>query len=210
MKVHAQFVTAASDPCHFPVPGPPEVAFLGRSNVGKSSTINSLLGSKIAKTSSTPGRTRSINFFSVRWQGRPKPDLLFVDLPGYGYAKVSRDVSSQWPTFIEPYLRERPNLALCIVLIDPNIPAQPSDRQLIDFLQASHRNFLIVATKCDRVPTTRLHTTLSALVEAHNAPEIFPYSAKTGAGHSELWARIRDAVQGTTDSASGDTTERAM
>src|SRR5579872_17238 len=114
-------MTSAMAPSQFPVPGPPEVAFLGRSNVGKSSTINSLLGSKIAKTSSTPGRTRSINFFSVRWQGRPKPDLLFVDLPGYGYAKIAREVSAQWPTFIEPYLRERANLALCIVLIDPNI-----------------------------------------------------------------------------------------
>lgn len=202
MKVHAQFVTAASDARHFPVPGPPEVAFLGRSNVGKSSTINSLLGAKIAKTSSTPGRTRSINFFSVRWQGHPKPDLLFVDLPGYGYAKVSREVSSQWPAFIEPYLRERSNLALCIVLIDPNIAAQPSDRQLIDFLQASHRNFVIVATKCDRVPTTRLQTTLSSLLEAHNASEILPYSAKTGAGRNELWARIRASMQGIMDGGS--------
>ena len=203
MKVHAQFVTAASDPKQFPVPGPPEIAFLGRSNVGKSSTINSLLGAKIAKTSSTPGRTRSINFFSVRWQGRPKPDLLFVDLPGYGYAKVARELSSQWPAFIEPYLRERPNLALCIALIDPNIPAQPSDRQLIDFLQVTQRNFLTVATKCDRVPSTRLQPTLSSLLEAHNAGEILPYSAKTGAGRDVLWARIRDSVRAMVDVAPG-------
>jgi len=203
VKVHAQFVTAASDARHFPVPGPPEIAFLGRSNVGKSSTINSLLGAKIAKTSSTPGRTRSINFFSVRWQGRPKPDLLFVDLPGYGYAKISREVSSQWPAFIEPYLRERPNLALCIILIDPNIPAQPSDRQLIDFLQASQRSFLVVATKCDRVPTTRLQGTLSALLDAHGAPEILPYSAKNGAGRDQLWSRIRSAVEAMAGTVSG-------
>lgn len=195
MKVHAQFVTAASDPKQFPVPGPPEVAFLGRSNVGKSSTINSLLGSKVAKTSSTPGRTRSINFFAVRWPGRPKPDLLFVDLPGYGYARVSRDVSSQWPGFIEPYLRERPNLALCIALIDPNIPAQASDQQLVDFLQATGRNFVIVATKSDRVPSTRLQSTLSNLGNEFKTGEIVAYSAKTGAGRDELWARIRSATQ---------------
>ena len=203
VKVHAQFVTAASDAKHFPVPGPPEIAFLGRSNVGKSSTINSLLGAKIAKTSSTPGRTRSINFFSVRWPGRPRPDVLFVDLPGYGYAKVAREVSSQWPGFIEPYLRERANLALCIVLIDPNIPAQPSDRQLIDFLQAGGRNFLIVATKCDRMPSTRLQGTLNTLLDAHNATEIIPYSAKTGAGRDQLWSRIRAAAELMTGTVSG-------
>jgi GTP-binding protein len=203
VKVHAQFVTAAMDAKQFPVPGPPEIAFLGRSNVGKSSTINSLLGAKIAKTSSTPGRTRSINFFSVRWQGRPKPDLLFVDLPGYGYAKVAREVSSRWPGFIEPYLRERANLALCIALIDPNIPAQPSDRRLIDFLQAAGRNLLVVATKCDRVPSTRLKGALNALLDAHNAPEILPYSAKTGAGRDQLWSRIRAAAELMTGTVSG-------
>jgi GTP-binding protein len=203
MKVHAQFVTAASDPRQFPPPGVPEIAFLGRSNVGKSSTINSLLGSKVAKTSSTPGRTRSINFFAVRWPGRPKPDLLFVDLPGYGYARVSREVSSQWPSFIEPYLRERPNLALCIALVDCNIPPQPSDQQLVDFLQATGRNFVIVATKSDRVPTTRLQTTMGGLFESLKTTDIVAYSAKTGSGREELWARIRSAAQGLTPT-SGD------
>src|SRR5499433_4462926 len=106
MRVLTRFLAAASDVRHFPPPALPEVAFLGRSNVGKSSVINSLLGSKIAKTSSTPGRTRSINFFEVRWPGKPHPELMFTDLPGYGYAKISREVSSRWPEFIEPYLRE--------------------------------------------------------------------------------------------------------
>src|SRR5574340_480315 len=107
MKVFAKFLTAATDPAQFPPPGPPEIAFLGRSNVGKSSLINSLLGEKIAKTSSTPGRTRAINFFAVRRQGQPRPELLFVDLPGYGYAKLPREVTAEWPQFIEPYLEER-------------------------------------------------------------------------------------------------------
>src|SRR5690348_18474347 len=98
-------MTSALAPSQFPAPAVPEVAFLGRSNVGKSSVINSLLGSKIAKTSSTPGRTRSINFFEVRWPGKPKPELIFADLPGYGYARVSREISEQWPSFIEPYLK---------------------------------------------------------------------------------------------------------
>ena len=111
----------------------PEVAFLGRSNVGKSSVINSLLGSKIAKTSSTPGRTRSINFFEVRWPGKPEPELVFTDLPGYGYAKISREISQQWPSFIDPYLKERPCLALCVALIDVNVPPQSADRQAAGF-----------------------------------------------------------------------------
>src|SRR3989475_7762733 len=107
MRILSRFMTAATHVDQFPAPAVPEVAFLGRSNVGKSSVINSLLRAKVAKTSSTPGRTRSINFFEVRWPGKPKPELIFADLPGYGYAKISREVSEQWPSFIEPYLKER-------------------------------------------------------------------------------------------------------
>ena len=88
MRVLSRFVAAATDLAHFPAPALPEIAFLGRSNVGKSSVINSLLGAKIARTSSTPGRTRSINFFEIRWAGKPQPELIFADLPGYGYAKT--------------------------------------------------------------------------------------------------------------------------
>src|SRR6267142_2122532 len=134
MRVLARFMMSASDAAQFPVPSLPEVAFLGRSNVGKSSVINSLLGAKIAKTSSTPGRTRAINFFEVRWPGNPQPKLVFTDLPGYGYAKISREISQQWPSFIDPYLKERPCLALCVALVDVNGPPQPADRQFRDCL----------------------------------------------------------------------------
>ena len=97
-----------------PVPGASGTGscVLGRSNVGKSSVINSLLGTKIAKTSSTPGRTRAINFFEVRWPGKPHPEVVFSDLPGYGYARVPRDITDQWSGFIDPYLKERRCLAL--------------------------------------------------------------------------------------------------
>src|SRR5215467_15533209 len=151
MRVLSRFLMSVTDAAHFPAPAYPEVAFLGRSNVGKSSVINSLLGSKIAKTSSTPGRTRSINFFEVRWPGKPHPELMFTDLPGYGYAKISREVSSRWPEFIEPYLRERPCLALCLALVDVNVPPQKSDAQLLEFLHATGRPYVIVATKSDRL-----------------------------------------------------------
>src|SRR3954453_17088425 len=155
MRVSAQFMLSAMDASHFPKPGPPEVAFLGRSNVGKSSLINSLLGEKLAKTSSTPGRTRSINFFAVRRAGKSQPELLFADLPGYGYAKLSREISAEWPKFIEPYLEERESLALSLILIDSNVPAQPSDRHLIDFLRSVGRDFIVVATKADKLSANK-------------------------------------------------------
>jgi GTP-binding protein len=195
MRVLSQFLLAASDPSHFPDPGLPEVAFLGRSNVGKSSVINSLLGSKIAKTSSTPGRTRSINFYQIRWPGKPLPELIFADLPGYGYAKLSREISNQWPAFIDPYLKERHCLALCLALVDVNVPPQASDAQLLHFLAASDRSLLIVATKSDRLSSNQLSNSLQKLSQEYPAARIVPYSARTGAGRDELWREIRSAVE---------------
>src|ERR1700720_1538432 len=148
-------MTSAMAVDQFPTSAIPEVAFLGRSNVGKSSVINSLLGSKIAKTSSTPGRTRAINFFEIRWPGKPEPELIFTDLPGYGYARISREISQQGPSFIDPYLKQRPCLALCVALIDVNVPPQSADRQLLDFLSGIKRPTLIVATKSDRLSDNR-------------------------------------------------------
>jgi len=195
MRVLSRFLAAATDVSLFPAPGLPEVAFLGRSNVGKSSVINSLVGSKLARTSSTPGRTRSINFFEIRWPGKPQPELIFADLPGYGYAKISRQISQEWPNFIEPYLHQRPSLALCVALIDANVPPQQSDRQLLDFLTSSGRDFLLVATKSDRLSNNQLHNTLKALAHEYPAARLLPYSAKTGAGRDELWKQIRQAAQ---------------
>ncbi|MGA2389112.1 MAG: ribosome biogenesis GTP-binding protein YihA/YsxC [Candidatus Sulfotelmatobacter sp.] len=190
----ARFTASATDPAHFPAPTLPEVAFLGRSNVGKSSVINTLVESKMARTSSTPGRTRAINFFEVRWPGRPNPEVIFADLPGYGYAKLSREISQEWPKFIEPYLNDRPTLALCIALIDVNVPPQDSDRQLIDFLQASGREFLLIATKSDRLSNNQLRNALKTLAEAYPAAPVIAFSAKTRAGRDEVWNKIRQST----------------
>ena len=190
--IHAKFLLSAADPAAFPAEGPPEFAFLGRSNVGKSSLINSLLGQKLAHVSSTPGRTRTINFIGIYAKpGQPHPDLMLVDLPGYGYAKISRSITAEWPKFIEPYLEDRATLELSIVLIDSNIPAQTPDRQLIDFLRHADRDFLVVATKADKLSGNKLRHTLTTLAREHNVEVILPYSAKTGAGRSELWREIR-------------------
>ncbi len=194
MKVFAQFVAAATDVSHFPAPGPPEIAFLGRSNVGKSSVINSLLGNKVARTSSTPGRTRGINFYAIRWPGRPRPDLFFTDLPGYGYAKVSQELSAGWHRFIEPYLKERPSLALCVSLVDPNIPPQPGDQQLCEFLRSFGRPHLVVATKADRISSNQLQSSLQKLKEALGTEHILGFSARTGLGRDQLWKEIRRAM----------------
>src|SRR5580704_10898715 len=194
MRVMARFMAAATDAAHFPAPSLPEVAFLGRSNVGKSSVINTLVGAKLARTSSTPGRTRAINFFEVRWPGRPNPEVIFADLPGYGYAKLSREISQEWPKFIEPYLNDRPTLALCLALVDANVPPQASDRQLLDFLNASGHDFLVIATKSDRLSNNQLRNALKSLSEAYPAAPVIPFSAKTRAGRDEVWNKIRKSV----------------
>jgi len=194
MRVFARFLAAATDIAQFPAPALPEVAFLGRSNVGKSSVINSLVGTKLARTSSTPGRTRGINFFELRWPGSPHPELIFADLPGYGYAKVSREISQEWPKFIEPYLRGRSTLALCVALIDINVPPQQSDRQLLEFLSAAGREFVLVATKSDRLSNNQLQGALRSLGQDYPAGRMVPYSAKTGAGRDELWKQIREVI----------------
>jgi len=195
MRVLAQFLAAATHTNHFPAPTVPEIAFLGRSNVGKSSVINSLVGAKLARTSSTPGRTRSINFFEIRWPGKPRPALIFADLPGYGYAKLSREISQEWPTFIEPYLSHRETLALCVVLIDVNVPPQPNDRQLLEFLGSTGREFLLVGTKSDRLSNNQLRNVLRTLSAEYPSARLLAYSAKTGAGRDELWRQIRQVTE---------------
>jgi len=190
MKVNAKFLRSAADVTHFPPLGAPEIAFLGRSNVGKSSLINSLLGEKMAKTSSTPGRTRTINFFEVRRPGKPHAEWVFADLPGYGYAKLSREQTAEWPKFIEPYLQDRSSLTLCIVLVDANVPPQHSDKQLVEWLQHVGRRYAIVATKADRLSGNKLTHAMHGLRHDYQTERIVPFSTRTGAGRDELWKEI--------------------
>jgi GTP-binding protein len=196
MKVATHFIISAADPKQFPAPTVPEIAFLGRSNVGKSSLINSLVGSKVAKTSNTPGRTQTINFFDLRRPGKSRPELIFVDLPGYGYARVPKALSTQWSQFIDPYLQSRPSLALCISLVDISIPPQELDVQLLAWLQHHNRPYLIVATKSDRVSTNHLRKSLATLSGALGiaVDQIIPFSAKSRVGHAPLWRAIQAAA----------------
>ncbi len=204
MKVLTRFVTSAADPRQFPPASAPEIAFVGRSNVGKSSLINSLVSSKIAKTSNTPGRTQTINFFQVRRPGKPQPDFVFADLPGYGFARVPKEVTEQWSKFINPYLEKRESLAVCIILVDVTIPPQELDQQLINWMRHVDRKFLIVATKADRISGNQLRTSLHKLSDALGVPpeQIIPYSSKARAGYDELWKAIKTASG--VEEASGD------
>lgn len=195
MRVLSKFVGAATSVDQFPAPALPEIAFLGRSNVGKSSVINSLLGTKIARTSSTPGRTQSINFFEVRWPGKPQPEIVFADLPGYGYSRVPREISDQWSGFIEPYLRERRCLALCLALVDLNVPPQERDRDLLEFLHSAGRPLLMVGTKADKLSGNTLRKALDTFTQVQPELRVVPYSARTGLGRDELWQQIRDATR---------------
>jgi GTP-binding protein len=194
MRYTTQFLLSAMAAEQFPVPDVPEIAFLGRSNVGKSSLLNALTGEKSAKVSSTPGRTRAINFFALLDPSQRRK-LVFADLPGYGYAKISKSISAGWPAFIEPYLAIRSTLKLCICLVDSNVPPQQSDGQLIDWLRAAGREFAVVATKIDRLSGNERTRNLLALKKGLELDEVLPISAKTGYGMKELWTRIEAAAE---------------
>lgn len=184
-------MTSSAAEHQFPAASAPEVAFLGRSNVGKSSLLNSLLGDKLAKVSNTPGRTQTINFFRLNLgKAGIEPDLVFADLPGYGYARAPLAIVGEWPKFIEPYLAQRESLALCVCLVDTNIPPQKSDLQLIHWLNRRGRPFVVVGTKSDRISGNKLVHSLRLLTKDLGT-EVMPYSSKTGRGRDELWRAIR-------------------
>jgi GTP-binding protein len=196
VKVQTRFIISAADPAQFPTPSAPEIAFLGRSNVGKSSLINALVGATIAKTSNTPGRTQTINFFDLRRPGKPHAELFFVDLPGYGYARAPKALTAQWSTFIDPYLQSRTSLALCLSLVDVSVPPQQSDIQLHEWLRHHDRPYLVVATKADRISNNVLRKSLNTLSSALGVPTdaILPFSVKSKTGHAQLWRAIQTAA----------------
>jgi len=190
----AEFIKSAFDRKHWVTDGLPEIAFLGRSNVGKSSLINSLLQRKgLAKDSNTPGRTQSINFFLIN------ESFYFVDLPGYGYAKVSKATRSDWGRIAEDYLRNREELALSVQLIDSRHAPTALDRELFDWLDFNGKEHLVAATKADKLSNNQLLKQLRDAREIFSETELAAYSVRTGMGREELWRHIELAIEKSRD-----------
>ncbi|MBK7934256.1 MAG: YihA family ribosome biogenesis GTP-binding protein [Pyrinomonadaceae bacterium] len=190
MKVtSAEFVKSAFERSHWVIDGRPEIAFLGRSNVGKSSLINSLLLRKgLARTSNTPGRTQSINFFLIN------DSLYFADLPGYGYARVSKTMRADWGKMAEEYLSDRQELALCIQLIDSRHAPTSLDIQLNEWLKHNEKPFVVVATKADKSSKTELAKSLKLAKATLTDSRILTYSATKALGRDEVWGEIMRAI----------------
>ncbi len=193
-----QFVLSVAAPAQLPPGNRAEIAFLGRSNVGKSSLLNSLTHQHgLAHVSKTPGRTRLLNFFEVKvapQRNRPTPPAFFlVDLPGYGYAKVPRSMTEEWGVLIEPYLARREQLTACILLVDSMLPPQPKDLELFAWLQRRGRNIILVATKSDRLSGNQRSNSLRALTEAFGIAPL-PYSSASGEGRDSLWNLLFDSA----------------
>ena len=186
MKIlSAEFVKSATDPSHYPECVLSEVAFAGRSNVGKSSLINTLVGRKtLAKTSNTPGRTQLINFFTINEK------VFFVDLPGYGFAKVSQSVKKDWGDMIEAYLRERQSLALVVFILDIRRDPSEDDLSLRNWLEHYRIPYVYILTKADKLSNNQAIVRKRAIeralaVSAGKKPILF--SAKTQKGKSDIW-----------------------
>lgn len=190
-RFRTKFLLSATSAFQFPPVTVPEIAFLGRSNVGKSSLINALLGEPAARVSSAPGRTRAINFFALYRGTQAHPQLIFADLPGYGYAKISRSISAEWPSFINPYLAERNTLAGCVCLVDLNVSPQPGDIQLAEYLKSIERPRITVGTKADKLSGNQRTTALKTLGRALGTDEILACSARNSRGIAAVWMAIQ-------------------
>src|SRR5512138_1824949 len=198
--VSAEFARTATRPEEWPRGGTPEIAFVGRSNVGKSSMLNALARRKgLARVSNTPGRTRALQFFDVAYRptpaARPRP-VRFCDLPGYGYAKVSREERDRWAAMIEDYLRGRDVLRAVVLIVDARHPPAESDQDALAFLRGSGRRVIVAATKIDKLARTRRGAALRTVEDALGLPrgEAVPFSAVEGTGADALWSRIAAAA----------------
>jgi GTP-binding protein len=182
------FVASSAKPDQFPSDGLPEIAFLGRSNVGKSSLINALTGRKgLAFTSNTPGRTQTINFYRIN------DAAYFVDLPGYGYARAPRELARQWQDLMESYLLSRQTLELSFLILDARRGWMDQDLELKQWLEFHNRRYQVIATKTDKLNQSEQWQGLASIRKEHVEPLLF--SASTGRGVREIWQVISKTLQ---------------
>lgn len=190
MKItSAEFVKSAFERSHWVTDGRPEIAFLGRSNVGKSSLINSLLQRKgLARTSNTPGRTQSINFFLIN------DAFYFADLPGYGYARVSKTMRKDWGKMAEEYLANRKELVLFIQLVDSRHKPTELDLNLNEWLKIHGKNSIVVATKSDKLSSNTLVKSIRGIKDELPESNVIAYSAQTAKGRDKVWSEIEKSL----------------
>jgi GTP-binding protein len=195
MKITStEFIKSAFEEEHWPRDERPEIAFLGRSNVGKSSLINSILGVKgLARTSSTPGRTQSLNFFLINNRFR------FVDLPGYGYARVPKLIRASWGDMATNYLAKRSQLVLSIQIVDSRHEPTTLDLQLNEWLAAHAKPRIVVATKSDKLSNNELRKNIDRVKRNLDAERTIAYSSTTGQGREQVWRAIEEAIRTTAE-----------
>lgn len=176
----------------YPTDHKPEIAFVGKSNVGKSSLINAMINRKaLARTSQNPGKTRTINFYDV------EDVVYFVDLPGYGYAKISRSESEKWGRMIEHYLLKRPQLRHIMMLVDIRHEPSTNDKLMYNWMRHYHYNIVVVATKADKIKRSQLQKHMSVIRKAFEMEKgeiLLPFSSETKDGKEELWDIIDKAI----------------
>ena len=186
----AEFLKSAFKEADWPQDAKPEIAFLGRSNVGKSSLINSLLGVRgLARTSSTPGRTQALNFYLINGQFR------FVDLPGYGYARASKQRRAEWGAAAEDYLAKRSQVVLSIQVVDSRHEPSKQDLQLHEWLKHQQKPYLIIATKSDKLSNNELRKNIVDIERALKVDRVLTYSATTKRGRNEVWSAIEKSLK---------------
>jgi GTP-binding protein len=186
--VDANYLGSGTRPDQLPGPALPEIAFAGRSNVGKSSLLNALAERKgLARTSKTPGHTQKVNLFEVRFDDGAR--LVLGDLPGYGFAQRSKEEKKAWQPMIESYLLGRGSLRALVLLVDVRRGVEPDDVELVEFWAQTKKPLIVVATKVDKLPKSQIKPTLDKL-RAETKARIIGFSSETNQGRGELWSAI--------------------
>lgn len=197
----ARYELTAVKPEQYPFGDTPEIALLGRSNVGKSTIINTLLNRKnLARVSSEPGKTRGINFYNI------DNELYFVDLPGYGYAKVSKDMKAAWGGFIETYLNSRRQLRMAVMLVDIRHAPSEDDKMMYKWIVEHGLHHIVVATKTDKISRSQVGARMQDIKKVLGIGAgvvAIPYSSETRQGKDEIWTLIKAAMNAVSDAVTG-------